>query len=156
MATRIIESFELEGTFRSHLVQLPCNEQGYLQLYQVAQRPIQTFKVSRDGASTTSPGNLPYSFVKIFSLDLPSFSLKSLPLVLSQQILLRSTQYHLSKLSVIDSLSDSQLLLSKWETCFMLSSVESVWDTLKRCCGNYIMAVQTQTLFIHIICGSTK
>jgi len=27
-----MESFELEGTFKGHLVQLPCNEQGHLQL----------------------------------------------------------------------------------------------------------------------------
>lgn len=29
---KIIETFELEGTAKDHLVQLPCNEQGYLQL----------------------------------------------------------------------------------------------------------------------------
>ena len=34
---RIIESLELEGTFKDHLVQLPCNEQGHAQLDQVAQ-----------------------------------------------------------------------------------------------------------------------
>ena len=39
---RTIESFELEGTFKGHLVQLPCNGQGHLQLHQVAQSPIQT------------------------------------------------------------------------------------------------------------------
>ena len=33
--------FELEGTLRSHLVQLPCNEQGELQLSQVAQSLVQ-------------------------------------------------------------------------------------------------------------------
>ena len=38
---RIVESFELEGTLKGHLVQLPCNEQGHLQLHQSAQRPIQ-------------------------------------------------------------------------------------------------------------------
>jgi len=27
---RIMESFELEGTLKSHLVQLPRNEQGHL------------------------------------------------------------------------------------------------------------------------------
>ena len=28
----LMESFELESTFKGHLVQLPCNEQGHLQL----------------------------------------------------------------------------------------------------------------------------
>jgi len=27
-----LESFEFEGTFKGHLVQLPCNEYGHLQL----------------------------------------------------------------------------------------------------------------------------
>ena len=31
---RIMEPFELEGTFKGHLVQLPCNEQGHPQLHQ--------------------------------------------------------------------------------------------------------------------------
>ena len=38
---RITISFELEGTLKGHLVQLPCNEQGHLQLEQVAQSPVQ-------------------------------------------------------------------------------------------------------------------
>ena len=33
---RIIELFELEGTSKSHLVQLPYKEQGHLQLHQAA------------------------------------------------------------------------------------------------------------------------
>ena len=32
---------ELERTFKGHLVQLPYNEQGHLQLEQAAQSPIQ-------------------------------------------------------------------------------------------------------------------
>jgi len=32
----------LEGTFKGHLVQHPCNEQGHLQLDQVAQSPVQS------------------------------------------------------------------------------------------------------------------
>jgi len=38
---RITESFELEGALKGHLVQLSYNECGHLQLYQVAQSPIQ-------------------------------------------------------------------------------------------------------------------
>jgi len=38
---RTIEWFGLEGTFKAHLVQLPCHEQGHLQPDQVAQSPIQ-------------------------------------------------------------------------------------------------------------------
>ena len=33
---RIIELFELEGTFKGHLIRLPYNEQGHLQLHQGA------------------------------------------------------------------------------------------------------------------------
>ena len=41
MVFRITEPLELEGTFKGHLVQLPCNEQGHAQLDQVAQGLIQ-------------------------------------------------------------------------------------------------------------------
>ena len=55
---RITESFELEGTLKGHLVQLPCIEQGYLQLDEVAQSPSSLiFNVSKDRASTTFLGN---------------------------------------------------------------------------------------------------
>ena len=36
-----IECFRLEGTFRGHLAQPPCSEQGYLQPDQVAQSNVQ-------------------------------------------------------------------------------------------------------------------
>ena len=39
----IIEPFELEGTSEGHIVQLPCTEQGHLQLNQVAQSTIQPY-----------------------------------------------------------------------------------------------------------------
>lgn len=38
---RIIEQFGLKGTFKAHLVQHPCSEQGRLQLKHVAQTPVQ-------------------------------------------------------------------------------------------------------------------
>jgi len=50
---------ELIGALKGCLVHLPCNEQGYLQLYQVLRAPSSlTLSVSRDGASTTFLGNL--------------------------------------------------------------------------------------------------
>ena len=45
---RITELFELEGILESHLVHLPCNEQG--QLDQAAQSPVSlTFSISGTG-----------------------------------------------------------------------------------------------------------
>jgi len=38
---RPLELFELERTFKGHLVQLRCNEQGHLQLDQISQIPFQ-------------------------------------------------------------------------------------------------------------------
>jgi len=35
-----MEQFGLEGTFKGHLVQCPCNEQGYPQLERVAHSPV--------------------------------------------------------------------------------------------------------------------
>jgi len=40
-AHRITKSLELEGTFRDHLVQLSCNEQGHLQFDQGAHGHVQ-------------------------------------------------------------------------------------------------------------------
>lgn len=41
MNHRIIESFELKGNTKGHLVQLPHSEHGHLQLHQGAQSPVQ-------------------------------------------------------------------------------------------------------------------
>jgi len=38
---RTIECFGLEGTFRGHLAQPPCSEQGHLPLDEAAQSPVQ-------------------------------------------------------------------------------------------------------------------
>jgi len=86
----------LEGSFTGRVVQPPCSEQGHLQLDQVALSPIQSdVECSRDGASTTSLGNLfqcfttliVQNFFHISSSNLPSLSLKPLRLVLLQQAL---------------------------------------------------------------------
>ncbi len=55
----LIEPFELEGTVKSHLVQLLYNEQGHLQLHQVLRALYSLIlNVSRDGAATTSLDSL--------------------------------------------------------------------------------------------------
>ena len=94
----IIESFELEETFKGHQVQLPCNEEGHLQLHQVLRSMSSpTLRVSRDEAYTTSLCNLcqcltTVSIKNFFlksSLNLPLSAWNLFP-VLSQQILLKS------------------------------------------------------------------
>ena len=56
---RIIELLELKDTFKGHLVQLLCSEQGHLELGRLLIAPSSlTLHVSKDGASTTSLGNL--------------------------------------------------------------------------------------------------
>ena len=90
--------FELEGTLKSHLVQLPCNEQGHLQLHQVAQSPIQPDIECLQGWGihhlSGQPVPVPHFIVKnlylITSLNLPSSGLKPFPLVLSKPTLLQS------------------------------------------------------------------
>ena len=49
---RITESLELEGTFKDHLVQLPCNEQGHPQLDLGVQGLIQPHLESPQGWGT--------------------------------------------------------------------------------------------------------
>lgn len=46
----IIELFDLEGTLRGHLIQLPCSDQGHMQFKQVA---TQIFICSLDARSHT-------------------------------------------------------------------------------------------------------
>jgi len=95
---RITECFVLEGTFRHHLTQSPYNKQGHLQLHQVAQSPVQPGLESLQGwgidhlSGEPGPGfhhlHCKKKIFLISSLNLPSLSLKPLPLVLSQQTLL--------------------------------------------------------------------
>ena len=77
---RIIECFGLEGTFKGHLAQTLCSEQGHLQLDQVAQSPVQlALNVSRDGASTMSLGNLCQGFTTLVVKNLFFISSLNLP-----------------------------------------------------------------------------
>ena len=71
---RIIKLSELEGTFKVHLVQCLCNKQGHLQLDQGAQSPSSlTLSVFRNGASTTSLGNLFQCFTTLIVEGVFSF-----------------------------------------------------------------------------------
>ena len=53
----IIELFNLEETFKGHLVQLPCNKQGHAELHQVL-RVLSSLPLGVIRASTTSLSNL--------------------------------------------------------------------------------------------------
>jgi len=103
---KIIEWVGLKGSFKDHLFQPLFRGQGHLSLDQVPQNPALSslaWNTSRDGASTTSLGNrfwcLSTLIVKNFflmpSVNLPSFSLKPLPLVLLLQALIK-VSLHLS------------------------------------------------------------
>ena len=49
----------MEATFKCHLVQVTCNEQGHLQLHQMSRAPSSpNLSVSKDGVSITSLGNM--------------------------------------------------------------------------------------------------
>ena len=95
---RIIDSFELEETLKDHLSQIPWNEQGHLLLHQVLTAPPVWPRVSPGMWHPTSLSNLCQcitalavkNFFLISQQNLPSFSLKPFPLVMSQQILLKS------------------------------------------------------------------
>ena len=96
---RITESFELEESFKGHLVQFLCNEQGHPQLCWVVRALSSlTLSVCRDGASITSLGILCQCFTTLIVINFflmcnvnhPSFSLKWFSFVLSQQTLLKS------------------------------------------------------------------
>jgi len=59
LEVKITESFQLEGIFKGHLVELPCKEQAHPQLYQVLRTQSSLdLSASRDGASNTPLGNL--------------------------------------------------------------------------------------------------
>ena len=123
---RIIECFELEGTFRGHLAQPPCSEQGYLQPEQVAQSPIQPDLECFQGWDLHYlSGHLFQCFITLIvknvfpasSLNLPSLSLKPLLLVSQQASSFAKkafTTFPLGPLQVLKGCSKSpcSLLLS--------------------------------------------
>jgi len=96
---RMTEWFGLEGTLLIIQFQHSCHRQGHLPLDQVAQSPVQpALNTAREGAATASLGNLCQglttlivkNFFLISNLNLPSFSLKPLSLVLSCHALVES------------------------------------------------------------------
>jgi len=99
---RMIESFEWEGTLKSPLLQPPCNEQGHLQLHQVAQSPIhdrECFQGRLIHQLYGQPVPLPHhpdckKTSSLSSLNVPSFSLKLFCLVQPQQTLLKGLTPH--------------------------------------------------------------
>ena len=94
----IVESFKLEGNPKGHVIPLPAaNRDTYSSIR--CSEPLQPDRGCLQGqGSTTSLRNLfqhlttmtVKTFFLISNLNLPSFSLKPLPLVLSQQTLLKS------------------------------------------------------------------
>ena len=44
-----MDLFELEGTFKGHVVQPPCNEQRHLQLHQCAQSVVEPNETGKRG-----------------------------------------------------------------------------------------------------------
>ena len=83
-----------KGPFKGHLVQLPCSEQDHLQLDQVPQGPIQPFLECLWGQGFHHLFGQPVLVLQYpYHKNLPCYILSSLqpfPLVLSQQILLKS------------------------------------------------------------------
>lgn len=91
---RIIKCTRMRGSSKG-----PCSEQGHFQVDHIAQSPIKPdLECPMDGVSITSLSKLfqcsAALLVKIFflpsNLNLPCFSLKSLPFVLLLQALLES------------------------------------------------------------------
>ena len=95
-----MDLLELEGIIKDQLIQPPCNDPGHLQLDLVLRALSSlTLNVSKDGAPTTSLGNLfqclitlTVKYFLISNLNLPSSNLKPFPLVLSQPTLLKPAQ----------------------------------------------------------------
>jgi len=88
----------LEKTIRNHLAQTPFSEQGYLQLDQVAQSPVQPglecfqgWGIHHLSGQPVPVFHHPYCkiFLPISSLNLPSLGLKQLLLVFLQHALLK-------------------------------------------------------------------
>jgi len=82
---RIVEPFEFEGVFKGHLVQLPCHEQGHLQLDQVPE----AWTSSHTSVTFAPPGKfLRKDFPSVLSRDaLTTF----VPVVARQPRLIRFT-----------------------------------------------------------------
>lgn len=134
-----MEWSRLERTFKGHLVQPFCNEQGYLPLEQLAQNPIQPDHECFQGWSIHQlPGNeeLPLfyhphneKFLITPSLNPSTFSLKPFLLVLSEQALLRSPPtFLISPLWVLKGCKK----VSLWKS-FLLSRLSPNFPSTQSC-----------------------
>lgn len=94
-----IGQFELEGTLKGHLVQPHCNEQGHLQLIQIAESLVlsdleysQRWDIHHISGQLVPVFHHPINYKKILPYilsDLFSFNLMPLPIAVSQQVLLK-------------------------------------------------------------------
>ncbi|KAK4832076.1 hypothetical protein QYF61_020632 [Mycteria americana] len=140
----------------------PCSPFQGLDLLQAPSNL--TLNVARDGASTTSLGNLfqcfttliVKNFFLISSLNLPSFSLKPLPLVLSQQVLLKTPfKYCKAAMRSPQSLlfsrlnNPSSLSLSSQERCSisLIIFVALLWTCSNRSMSFLCRGLQSWTQY---------
>jgi len=105
----------LERTFKGHLVQSPAISRAIFNCSGLLKPPPNlTLNVSRGGAPTTSLGNLfqcsttlaVKDLFLITSLNRLSFSLKPLPLVPSQQLLLRNFSQFIFSIQHLEDLPE--------------------------------------------------
>jgi len=144
---RILESSELEGTFKGCLVQLPCSEQGHLQLDQVAQ----SLKVSMNEVFCSDWGCHDCSPLRIFKVKF------------GQNDQTSSAAWASGLSFLIGNLSKSSMELwkylgSSWSP-FYLGSATSVFDLLWLFSSVSVLEtafLSSLALRLHSICTATS